>query len=224
MCDKCPCSSFSPHLWKPGECRDCHHSIAEHAIVPIDTSSLLSSSSSDNLSTSTSTPESKQYNFVGKLSVDKLEPFSQTTDGNPLVHSGSLGRPRSTVFTPPLHHDLSAARLSVNNNDTTRLQVPSRADTSKGDGSLQPHTMRKSQSFKGIGVGDTESSPGSYEQRLSASFRKSREIQAKRKSSAPDVAGDTKEIHRGMIIEELVVTERDYCRDLDYLVQVCNLL
>lgn len=230
MCDKCPCSSFSAHLWKPGECRDCHHSITEHAIVPVDTASspspLLSSTSSSSLDT-TFNHDTQKHTFVGKLSVDKLEPFSHpsTPEASPLLHSTSLGR-LSVTITPPLRSDQSATRLSVNNNitrDTTRLQ-PEQHDNNKEIRSGQHNTMRKSASFKGIGINDNAEgmSPGTYEQRLSASFRKSREIQAKRKSSTDLVGDNSKDAHRGLIIEELVVTERDYCRDLDYLIQVCT--
>jgi hypothetical protein len=68
---------------------------------------------------------------------------------------------------------------------------------------------------------ESEVNPMAYEDRLAASYRKSKEIQAKRKSIS-EAGGDynEKEQHRKMIIEEIVATERDYCRDMDYLIQV----
>jgi hypothetical protein len=209
MCDKCACTSFSPHLWKAGECRECHHSISEHALVPVP--------ATDN-NTIQNTETTQRHSFVGKLSVDKLEPFSQEL--NPLTAISSVGRARTSLIIP---NDQSGARLSVNygSRESSHLQ-PSEVDaainTINTTNPTNARIMRRSASFKAVGEVDTTTT---YEQRLSASYRKSREIKRK---SLSEIGGDTaKAQHRAMIIDELVVTERDYCRDLDYLTQVHSL-
>lgn len=165
--------------------------------------------------------QQKHHTFVGKLSVDKLEPFSQYEDPCSLKSSGGSNRGRNSIIYDP-------SRLSVNgllqpsDEPTSRghRRSSSYGNKSSGDGHNQSGTMHRRTSSYGKPA-EGEGSPIAYEDRLAASYRKSREIQAKRKSIS-EAGGDynEKEQHRTMIIEEIVATERDYCRDMDYLIQV----
>lgn len=226
MCDTCACTSFSPHLWKAGECRDCHHPITSHAIVPTITTEEP---------VITVDTQRHSHSFVGKLSVDKFEPFSHPEDA--LNNSGGINRGRNSISLATQY--ASPSRLSINNG---RLQpidegpVPvsrHRRTSSYGNRDGNPNnTMHRRTSSYGKPLegfaGSPSGSPMAYEDRLSASYRKSREIQAKRKSISEAGAGagagagdyNQKEHHRSLIIEELVATERDYCKDMDYLTQV----
>jgi hypothetical protein len=207
MCDICDCKSFSPHLWKAGECRDCHHPIGHHLLVPVEDSVTLLSNSAE---------LAQKHVVIGKLTVDKLEPFIRPPEeSNPLTSSGSVGRVRTSITLTPAGDDQVVRRLSAN----FRLS----REISTQDGGTSVNNMRRSPSFKSaqMTISEEGEPTTTYEQRLSASYRKSREIIAKRKSVSEGSGEkiDSTE-HRMLAIEELVVTERDYCRDLDYLIQV----
>lgn len=187
MCDICACASFSPHLWKAGVCRDCHHSIGNHALLPVECASPLEGS------TITLEPPQK-HSFVGKLSVDKLEPFLQEDIANPLASSNS-GRIRTSIIITP----------------------------SDDQGQQRSYRQSREIAFRLPGEDEEENVVGNtYGERLSASYRKSKEIFSKRRSLSGESEdkANSSEQQRGLVIEELVATERDYCRDLDYLTQV----
>jgi hypothetical protein len=220
MCDSCACTSFSPHLWKAGECRDCHHPITSHAIVP-----TIEEPATNHVEMQ------QKHTFVGKLSHDKLEPFSLFEEQNTLTGSGGISRGRDSANFSTLRN---SSRLSITGRlqpfddgpvpVSTRHRRSASYNKTMQDGNQNTTMHRRTSSHGKPAESDgIHGSPLAYEDRLSASYRKSREIQAKRKSFS-DASGDynEKEHHRTMIIEELVVTERDYCRDMDYLTQVCS--
>jgi hypothetical protein len=170
--------------------------------------------------------QQKHLSFVGKLSQDKLEPFSHIEDQNSLRGSGGISRGRNSTN---LSTQRDSSRLSINGYlqpvddgpvPASRHRRSSSYNKTREDGTT--NTMHRRTSSYGKPVEGENGSPSlAYEERLSASYRKSREVQAKRKSIS-EACGDynEKEHHRSLIIEELVVTERDYCRDMDYLTQV----
>lgn len=210
MCDVnlCECKTFSPHLWKAGECRDCHHPIGNHNIVREEPELTLQSSG-------------ELLKHVGKLSVDKLEPFNKPEEIPPLTTSGSFGKVRTSItITAPPGDDLAARRLSTNNFRHSR-------EFNKSP-SAESINIRRSPSYRSPQRTITEEGESpSYEERLSVSYRKSREMQLSKRVSSENLHEDksnSKEQQRALVIDELVVTERDYCRDLDYLVQVINIL
>ena len=213
MCDSCACTHFSPHLWKAGECRDCHHPITSHAIVP----------TPEVVTRQVEIQPKNTHSFVGKLSHDKLEPFSRPEDQS---LSGSGGTTRggrnstnlSTQYEPSPRLSINGRLQPIDEGPIPASRHRRTSSYNKPDG-INNTMHRRTSSY---GKPEGEGSPLAYEDRLSASYRKSREVQAKRKSIS-EAGGDhnEKEHHRSLIIEELVVTERDYCRDMDYLTQVC---
>jgi hypothetical protein len=91
MCDSCECTGFEPHLWKAGKCRACNHPLDSHhsstIVVP---------------PTEEQTTES-----IGKLSVERLEPFSklEMVPPSPRVSSSSRlsrGLSRSYSSSSPI--------------------------------------------------------------------------------------------------------------------------
>lgn len=150
MCDfdYCTCSSFAPHLWKIGECRECHHPLASH--TKVNTGSLPA----------TSLEKRIEEFHVRKLSSERLQPFNSPT----LTRSTSLspkGRPRS----------VTVGQLAIN----------------------------------------TDVFAGLYT---------TLETKKPRSRSLVDAPKETDEVQIAKVINEIVSTEKDYCKDLDYVIDV----
>eukprot|EP01113_Clastostelium_recurvatum_P049650 TRINITY_DN9237_c0_g1_i1.p1 TRINITY_DN9237_c0_g1~~TRINITY_DN9237_c0_g1_i1.p1 ORF type:complete len:701 (+),score=118.47 TRINITY_DN9237_c0_g1_i1:110-2212(+) len=223
MCDSCACTSFVPHAWKEGRCRECLHPLSMH-----NRSELLVTNTTP--SPTSSHRQSLEYNIedtmhnrkVGRLSVDRLSPFTL-----PIDFSRQSGEYRSTStsstplpspsFPPPYIHNEDHSTISDNSTQ------PNRHSKRLSSSQSQSRISSSFPSSRGLPA-EISSRPLPVPPPKDKYVNEQGVLQEQPESAPTDISADqpSSEVDdssmRQKVIDELLQTERDYCSDLDFVV------